>query len=81
MMKDPNKFMANLNAYKAIVDEMRIPASNFANIQDIINMEMFTPESMKTKSEAAAGVCNWIININLYYDVVVNTEPKRQAVE
>ena len=32
MMKDPNKFMANLNAYKAIVDEMRIPASNFANI-------------------------------------------------
>jgi dynein heavy chain len=25
-------------------------------------------------------VCNWIKNINLYYDVVVNTEPKRQAV-
>jgi len=36
---------------------------------------------MKTKSEAAAGVTNWIININLYYDVVVNTEPKRLAVE
>ena len=36
---------------------------------------------MKTKSEAAAGVCNWLININLYYDVVVNTEPKRLAVE
>ena len=28
-----------------------------------------------------AGVCNWIKNINLYYDVVVNTEPKRLAVE
>jgi len=36
---------------------------------------------MKSKSEAAAGVTNWLININLYYDVVVNTEPKRQAVE
>jgi dynein heavy chain len=36
---------------------------------------------MASKSEAAAGVCNWIININLYYDVVVNTEPKRLAVE
>jgi dynein heavy chain len=36
---------------------------------------------MATKSGAAAGVCNWIININLYYDVVVNTEPKRLSVE
>jgi hypothetical protein len=36
MMKDPNKFMENLNAYKAIIDEMRIPASNFAGIQEII---------------------------------------------
>jgi hypothetical protein len=32
MMKDPNKFMENLNAYKGIIDEMRIPASNFAAI-------------------------------------------------
>lgn len=81
MMKDPNKFMENLNAYKAIIDEMRIPASNFAAIQSILAEETFTPENMASKSEAAAGVCNWIININLYYDVVVNTEPKRLAVE
>ena len=45
-----------------------------------MNDEGFTPENLKTKAEAAAGVCNWIKNINLYYDVVVNTEPKRQAV-
>ena len=81
MMKDPTKFIANLDAYKAIIDEMRIPASNFAGIQEIIAAETFTPENMATKSGAAAGVCNWIININLYYDVVVNTEPKRLSVE
>ena len=81
MMKDPNKFMENLNAYKAIIDEMRVPAVNFAGIQDILADENFTPENLKSKAEAAAGVCNWIKNINLYYDVVVNTEPKRQAVE
>jgi len=81
MMKDPNKFMENLNAYKAIIDDMRIPAVNFAAIQEYLADEGFTPENMKTKSEAAAGVTNWIININLYYDVVVNTEPKRLAVE
>lgn len=81
MMKDPLKFMENLNAYKTLIDEMKIPPDNFPNIQNIISDPNFTPEIMKTKSEAAAGVCNWIRNINLYYDVVVNTEPKRQAVE
>ena len=81
MMKDPLKFMDNLNDYKRIIDEMRVPPSNFAAIQDIINDPSFTPENLKTKAEAAAGVCNWIKNINLYFDVVVNTEPKRQAVE
>ena len=72
--------MENLNDYKRIIDEMRVPAKNFENIQDILNNEDFTPENLKSKAEAAAGVCNWIKNINLYYDVVVNTEPKRQAV-
>ena len=81
MMKDPLKFMDNLNDYKRIIDEMRVPVKNFEAIQDIISDEGFTPENLKTKAEAAAGVCNWIKNINLYFDVVINTEPKRQAVE
>jgi dynein heavy chain len=80
MMKDPTRFMENLNDYKRIIDEMRVPTKNFEGIQDILNDEGFTPENLKSKAEAAAGVCNWIKNINLYYDVVVNTEPKRQAV-
>lgn len=81
MMKDPTKFMESLDGYKKLIDESQIPILNFAQIQDIIAEPTFTPENMKTKSEAAAGVCNWILNINLYFDVVVNTEPKRQAVE
>lgn len=81
MMKDPLKFMENLNAYKAIIDEMRIPPKNFDAIQDIVTADWFTPENLKTKAEAAAGVCNWIKNINMYYDVVINTEPKRLKVE
>jgi len=81
LMKDPLKFMENLNDYKRIIDEMRVPPQNFAAIQGILNDPEFTPENLKTKAEAAAGVCNWIKNINLYFDVVVNTEPKRQAVE
>ena len=42
--------------------------------------ETFNPESMKSKSECAAGLCDFIINITKYYDVVVSVEPKKQAV-
>ena len=36
MMKDPTKFMENLDKYKAIIDDGRIPPNNFAAIQDIL---------------------------------------------
>ena len=34
---------------------------------------------MKKKPSAAAGHCEWVINIILYYDVVVQVEPTKQA--
>ena len=39
----------------------------------------FTFEGMKKKSGAAAGLCEWVINIILYYDVVAQVEEKKQA--
>jgi dynein heavy chain len=42
--------------------------------------ETFKPEIIKTKSSAAAGLCDWIINITCYYDVVVSVEPKKLKV-
>ena len=32
MMRDPFKFMENLNDYKRIIDENRVPEKNFENI-------------------------------------------------
>jgi dynein heavy chain len=40
----------------------------------------FTADQIKSKSSAAAGVCDWIINITAYYDVFVSVEPKKNAV-
>ncbi|KAF4698134.1 Dynein alpha chain, flagellar outer arm, partial [Perkinsus olseni] len=34
---------------------------------------------MKKKSAAAAGLCEWVINIIMYYDVVITVEPKKQS--
>jgi len=33
-----------------------------------------------SKSSAAAGLCDWIVNITMYYDVVISVEPKKAAV-
>jgi dynein heavy chain, axonemal len=42
--------------------------------------ENFTAEKLGKVSAAARGVCDWIINICMYYDVVVSVEPKKIAV-
>ncbi len=39
----------------------------------------FTADIIKKKSQAAGGLCEWIINIIMYYDVVVTVEPKKKA--
>ncbi len=55
-------------------------ANNFKAIRPALSDPNFTPAIMKTKSSAAAGLCDWIINITMYYDVVVSVEPKKAAV-
>ncbi len=41
-------------------------------------LEYFNREAIGKKSAAAAGLCEWAINIIKYYDVVQEVEPKRQ---
>ena len=38
----------------------------------------FTAEYMKSKSFAAAGLCDWVVNICIYHDIYLDVEPKRQ---
>nr|XP_056713421.1 dynein axonemal heavy chain 11 [Euleptes europaea] len=39
----------------------------------------FSPNWIRMKSFAAAGLCAWVINIIKYYEVYCDVEPKRQA--
>jgi dynein heavy chain len=34
---------------------------------------------IRTKNSAAGGLCSFVINIIIYYDIVVTVEPKRLA--
>jgi len=80
MMSNPGAFLDTLNAFKAKIDDDLVPPNNFKAIRPTLSDENFTPEIIKGKSAAAAGLCDWIINITAYYDVVISVEPKKLAV-
>jgi len=39
----------------------------------------FQPDLVASKSNAAAGLCSWVVNIVRFYQVYCEVEPKRQA--
>lgn len=80
LMGNPQKFLDNLLEFKPAIDEDKIPGKNFAAIRDVLADEDFTYERIIKASPAAASLCDWIVNITAYYDVVVSVEPKKQAV-
>ena len=82
MMKSPEEFMQKLLGFKDIVDQNLVPSSNVKTVKETyLSMEQFNPEAMANKSGAAKGVCEWVINIVKYYDVIQDVEPKRKALK
>jgi dynein heavy chain len=79
MMKDVNKFMDELLSFKEKVDTGRVPKQNFKNIRPLLEKEWFNVETMRNKSSAAAGLCDWVLNITVYWDINENVEPMREA--
>jgi len=80
LMANPQSFLDILLGFKEEVDNERIPAKNFDAIRNVLADERFVPEIIIKASPAAAGLCDWIVNITAYYDVVVSVEPKKAAV-
>eukprot|EP01041_Mallomonas_annulata_P001785 gene1785-3464_t len=70
-----------LKGIKGNVDERTIPKQNFAEVRHITDQDFFKPEIILTKNKAAAGLCSFVVNIIMYYDVVVTVEPKRKALQ
>ena len=81
MMKDPKDFKNKLIDCKAWIDEGKVPTQNINPIRPFLQEPWFTVEEIKSKSTAAAGICAFIQNIVLYFDVVQEVEPKRKALK
>jgi len=82
MMKDVNKFIEDLKGLKGIIDSSSMPAKNVDGARPYLALEhVANLEIMKKKSNAAAGLCDFLLNIVVYYDIVVTVEPKRQSLK
>jgi len=81
MMAAPEKFLQNLKEFKNEINAGNVKSQNVEKARKIKDElgDDFTEEGMKRKSGAAAGLCVFIINIIMYYDVVTQVEPKRAA--
>lgn len=77
LMTNPNNFLNELSTYKAKIDGDEVNPNNFKACKPILADENFTVERLTNISSVAAGLCSWVININVYYDVYVDVEPKR----
>jgi dynein heavy chain len=78
-MKDPTKFVEQLMDFKNKIDNQEVPKANVDACRPYLSWDKFTGKDMYTKSRAAAGITEWVINICEYFDIVALVEPKRRA--
>lgn len=79
MLGNIPEYIDYLKAIKTGVDERTIPKMNMVEVHQLLDLEHFKPEIILTKNKAAAGLCSFVVNIVMYYEVVVTVEPKRKA--
>eukprot|EP01033_Poteriospumella_lacustris_P002495 gene2501-1816_t len=75
------EYIENLKNLKTHVDSGTAPKLNFSEVKQLTELEHFKPEIIKSKNSAAAGLCSFVLNIVMYYEVVVTVEPKRKALK
>ena len=81
LMGNPEVFMNYLKDYQGAIDEGKINlVPNFTAIRETLARDDFTPEVISGVAKAAGGVCIWVRNITMYYDVVTTVEPKKAKV-
>ncbi|CAG0895270.1 unnamed protein product, partial [Cyprideis torosa] len=72
-----DQFLSDLKNY----DKDNIHPNIIKAAKPYLQNENFNPSYVASKSTAAAGLCEWVINIAAYYVVFCKVKPKRDALE
>ena len=75
------EYIEYLKGIKIGVDTNTIPKMNFKEVKELTDLEHFKYDIILTKNKAAAGLCSFVVNIVMYYEIVVTVEPKRIALK
>jgi len=76
--ENAKKMMAKVDAFKEQLESFdgeNIPAEVLARVEPYLDDPIFTFEKMKSKSAAAANLCNWVVNIVIYHRVYTKVKP------
>jgi dynein heavy chain len=82
--ENAKKMMAKVDAFKERLETYRgedIPEDVIERVKPFMDNPEFTFEKMKTKSAAAANLCNWVINIVTFNGVYKRVKPLMDALE
>lgn len=82
--ENAKKMMAKVDAFKEQLENYRgedIPEDVVQRVQPYLDDEEFTYEKMKSKSSAAANLCNWVINIVGFNAIYKKVRPLMDALE
>lgn len=69
LMGNIKEYMTYLKEIKAHVDDGSINPKNFEEVRQYIEKDYFNVETIKSKNQAAAGLCSFVLNIVTYYDI------------
>jgi len=78
MMGNVDKFIDLLKGFKEQIDLGNVPKKNVDACRPYLELEHFNRETIYNKSRAAAGMCEFAINIIKYFDVITMIDPLRQ---
>ena len=70
MMSNVDKFMETLKGFKDRIDEGDVPKKSVDACRPYLELPHFNKEAIYNKSRAAAGLCEFAINIIKYFDVI-----------
>lgn len=75
LLNDYKKFLSSLEHY----EKDNIPDERMHKIQEYLLNPKFVPEEIRKASEAAEGICKWVIAICKYDIIAKEIRPKREA--
>ena len=79
LLSDVKGLLGELLTYKEKIENGMVPSINFKEVRQYLALEHFNRETLLMKNSAAAGLCEWCVNIVKFRDIFVTVEPLREA--